>query len=467
MAFLGLFVYGLMGAALYQSYGHYHPYYVPYVFLGIVALVALAALRPEVGGPAPAGRVEALLILLALAFCCALAYDPRLRFATGPRWAVNALLWLLAAVPVLVAAGGVWLLRLGTAGLERRDVALVFGAAATVLWAGQFLVPLASPAPQIDVYLHSSMAARDLLTGVNPWTHGYPDLYGGANGAASISFPYWPGSLLPLAVSQALSGDIRFALVLAQGLSAAALFILGGRWGLSRTARVLFPLIWLSFPVQYFVVEQSWVDTFLVTCVLALSAAVQSRRLVLAALLAGLATSVKQYGALIPLATALWIWRRQSLREAVRFAAWAAAAFLVVMVPLVAWNPHAFFDSTLAKVGGIPFRLDSFTLAAYLQNEWELSFSVRALTIVSGGGALAGLGLLAVRRLSGKGVFQIDLALLASFSALFLLGRHAYCNYLQFLSVLVLLCAAHASAPAPAPAPGSEPTPSPSPVQAT
>ncbi|MGC4120873.1 MAG: glycosyltransferase 87 family protein [Myxococcales bacterium] len=441
---LGLLVYGLVGVGLYQSYGHYHPYYVPFVFLALVGLVAISVARPETSALLPRGRLELLLATLVLAFSAMLAYEPLLRFASGPRWAVNTLLHVGEATVVPLAVGTGWLwwkLRRGDADvLDRPALAAVFGVAAVALLFNQCLVSVASPSPQIDVYRHSLVAVDFLLHGQDPYRGNYPELYGGISETVlRHTYPYWPGSIVLFALARAAFGEIRLALVASQAVSAVALYLLARRMGLPRVTRVLFPLAWLSFPAQYFVIEQAWVDTFLTTCVLVVTASLRSRRWVVAALVAGLAACVKQYGVVLAVAVPLWLWRTRSLREALEFAAVSAGAFLAVVVPFVVWDPKEFLFSTVQQVGRIEFRPDSFTLASYLFNEWDVSLSVTLLTALSGLGGLLGLGLLLPRRLAGWGVFQVPLALLASFTALFFLGRHAYCNYIHLLAFLVLL----------------------------
>ena len=74
-------------------------------------------------------------------------------------------------------------------------VKVAIGSAAACLMAARFMVPIASPAPVIDVFWINTWAVNDFLHGKNPYSQVYPDIYKGHYGYQP-GFTYWPSYLL-------------------------------------------------------------------------------------------------------------------------------------------------------------------------------------------------------------------------------------------------------------------------------
>ncbi len=245
--------------------------------------------------------------------------------------------WWFAAIVAIHFAMGVWVLR-------------------------------AQPKPPIDVFNAQMESADALARGENPYaiqisvgSFWDPKWYGSGmveNGHAKFGYPYPPLTLLMAMPGYALFSDTRYAQLLA--LSGTAL-LLG--FGLPGLIPKLAACLYLFSPREFYVLEMSWTEPFIVLF-MAATLVTAVRRPALLWIPLGLLLASKQYVVLlIPL---VWLLMPR-WRDYLSLIAKSAALALAVSLPFALWNLPAFWDTVVALQFHQPFRMDA------------LSFSVTAV----------------------------------------------------------------------------------------
>ena len=134
-----------------------------------------------------------------------------------------------------------------------------------------FLVGVAylhsSAPPHIDVYEFQQRGSAALLSGRNPFTASYPNIYGDEtplyseslyeNDRLLFGFPYPPFSLFLCLPGYLLTGDVRYSHLAAIVFSALLM-------GLARDGLVskLAALLFLFSPAVFWIVHESWTEPF-------------------------------------------------------------------------------------------------------------------------------------------------------------------------------------------------------------
>jgi hypothetical protein len=223
-----------------------------------------------------------------------------------------------------------------------------------------------SPAPYIDVFVFEVQAPEALLSGKNPYSMTFPNIYGDGgfygegmvqNGRLLFGFPYPPLSLYLSLLGKVLGGDPRYAQLVAMTLAAGLMaYTRRGRLGAGAAALLLLT------PRGLFVLEQAWTEPLLIG-LLATTVFCACRFPRALPYAFGLLVAVKQYTVfllpLLPLLTPLrgrqlWglLWR-------------AGATTLAVSLPLVVPNPKAFMWSVVQLQFYQPFRGESLSYLAW------------------------------------------------------------------------------------------------------
>ncbi|MBC8108591.1 MAG: hypothetical protein H7Z14_18545 [Anaerolineae bacterium] len=307
---------------------------------------------------------------------------------------------------------------------------------AIYLLAGTWLVRI-TPTPYMDVFIFQRDACAALISGMNPYTITYPDLYGrdGAfvygeglarDGRLLFGFPYMPLTLWWNLLGYTIAGDYRFAQLIA--VAVGAVMIAATTW--SRVS-VLAALILLFTPRGFFIVEQGWTEPVMVMLVAAtVLCAVRFPHLLPYAF--GFLLSSKQYMILlIPLAPLLVDWRDW------RFHLKAIATACVVTLPLALANFSAFWNNVVILQFRQPFRDDALSFAAALSH-LGLPKLFTAVPVVA---ALA-VAILCARRMN-RSPHSFAIAVAITFLTFFALNKQAFANYYFF--VIASLCCAIAS----------------------
>ncbi len=366
--------------------------------------------------------------------------------------------WIFAAQVALVAGVIVYArpVRLALPPRARRAHFLATVAAGAL---SALLAIRSAPDPGIDVFYFLNEGARGLLGGQNPYAMQFTPL------PASLSpgyqdpayhfdvYGYLPGMLL-LSLPTVPLGDVRWLMWLSALLAVLLLRSLGARQGLSEEAAELLAIAALAYPGLLWVLQHAWVEPVLVALWLGtLRLALARNASAPAALLAGLALSIKQFNPplLIPLAAGLG---RRGLLASLAVPATLCLLFL-------AWSPRDFLWDTLGYHLQIPPRPDALSLVGLALDRFGAA-PPGWISLAAPAAVLVHAGRVAARQ---RGDIAIALRLTAGFYlVLFLFNRAAFANY-YFLCAMLLLAATGASlAPRPAlvaepAAPAPEPRP--------
>ncbi|MBI3071559.1 MAG: hypothetical protein HYY84_05455 [Deltaproteobacteria bacterium] len=292
-----------------------------------------------------------------------------------------------------------------------------------------------SPDPAIDVFTVHTEAFKALFAGESPFSITIPNIYGDdtpfyvkstlAGGRVQVGYPYPPLGLL-LALPGHLVGDFRYATLVA--MHGAALFM-----AFARPGRIgaLVALLYLFTPRAFFVLEQAWTEPFVVlgfsaTCFLACRG---SRRV---PIVLGFLFAAKQYVFLAG-ATAFFLDGKFAWRRTAKTLGIAAAIAFATVLPFVVWDFDGFLWSVIEARKTTPFRPDSLTFLAWLDNH----------DIVVGGwvglvGMAVPLGLAYWRGVRSPSGFATSVA--ALYFVAFSFSVAAHCNY--YYLVIGLLCIA-------------------------
>jgi len=335
----------------------------------------------------------------------------------------------------LVVAGLASLATLVTSGRSR---AACF-ALAVVIFVGLGVAVVASgPDRQLDVWMFQHDAAVGLLQGQNPYSLVYPDLYPGTSfygpglvrdGVLTFGFPYPPLGLVLVLPAQALTGDFRYADVVALA-TATVLLAFAVRDAIGPPAALLF----LFTPPVVLVLRQGWTEPLVVLAFAVLVFAVARAPHWLAVAL-GAILAVKQYGfLLLPL-----IWRHLGAppgnrRARARIVVGGLLAAAVVTVPFAIWDLDAFMRSVVAVQFQQPFRSDALSYLVPLTGHddaaplWLLPIAVGLAYLL----ALTRAPRTAAGLAAGAGLV---------FLAFFAFNKQAFANY-YFLVIAMLAGAA-------------------------
>ncbi|MFZ9596396.1 MAG: hypothetical protein ACO3A2_09995 [Bdellovibrionia bacterium] len=303
----------------------------------------------------------------------------------------------------------------------------------------QLLIPFYSPTPWIDVFVNNSAAVEFLLQGKNPYAQTYVDIYNGAI-PDRPGFLYFPGLLFWFAPFQFLFHDLRFSLVAAHVLIAFLLHQLTQRRSQTLGSSVfacLIPLLWLTFPVTYFVLEQSWVDTILILFSLLLMDRIDQKKWMQAAVVLGVTATLKQHAFLISFLAFLRIAQLTHLRQAIQIGLVATGVFTGILLPFLIADWSAFWQMVLTPITSPGYRRNSFGLTDYLVNEWDTFLPYWSQMSISLG-ALA-FSVVLLFKDSNKRLSSLVSALLVCFGFSYLFGKWSYCNYHYLLAFFLLL----------------------------
>ena len=361
---LAAFAAVVLAMALGLSAGMYLP-----SALGLVTVAGCAALAGAVvstGYTAGTGR-RAALGILSVGLAASWVHD--LLFLPGVLVEPSR---LGPFRPLLIAVGLLLLTYLwrGIPGWARRiryPAIVVIGTAlaATVI--------VASPSPGIDVWEIQQRGAEGLLSGSNPYSLPYVNIYGPgtplldaalltSDGRFITAYPYMPLVLL-LDVPGAMFGDFRWTMLAALAASAFLIQRLGKR---SVEAELAGALLLLQ-PQGFMVLELAWTEPLALTGILLLAHVVMKgealtgwRAWVLPGLAAAFAVSTKQYVPLLALPFVLLVPRESRLRAV----ALAAAGAIALVLPFLAVDARAFFRGVLEFQIRQPFRTDALSWPA-------------------------------------------------------------------------------------------------------
>jgi len=342
----------------------------------------------------PPGALRWLLIAGILA---ALARLPMIGlFVQFPRSRATLMPFVALAMIAIVLIACIQLLR------SRFLTAAAFG----LLVAAHFLMGAwylgISPDPHCDVYLAQRLGCEELLQRRDPFAMTIPDIYGptarfypaGAvvNGQLQSGYFYPPLSLV-LDVPAYLAGDVRYAHLFALSLTALLIGFTRRDDG-SSGVRFAPAIIVMFTPGIFWILENAWIDPFLLLMLSATVCFASRGRFKLAAAAFGLFLVGKQYAPFTVLAVPLLL---QAMRKAEprrpatsRLALASIAAGAVVTLPFFVWNPRAFLHSLISIYVGV-LRPDSNTFLPLLARtfNWHPSLALTTAVALTAGALVA------------------------------------------------------------------------------
>lgn len=321
-----------LGSAV--RYGTYTPLAVGLVTIGVGLLTLLAFLLPARGVRAPS-RVS--LLVGCVVALVSTVLSPAERYARGPNEAVSHASLIAAAVLLVALAGwpraGRWL---HWPVLALAGVAGVFGIRAY-------------PHPTIDDWHILQGSARALSHLQNIYSQAWP-------GAEGHLLPYLPASAALLTPFYLVFSDVRYGLLVALVLAAAALGALR-RGARSNTVLVLSGMA-LCYPWVLYGIEQSWPEPLLLALVTGMVLAVNHGRTGLAVACLAVALLTKQHVVLLVPFAAVWPafgWRRTVTAVLIAGA---------VLLPWVLADPSRFWHGAVSYNLNLAPRHDSLSLFA-------------------------------------------------------------------------------------------------------
>lgn len=428
---IAVLFYMLLALVLRLTYGTYHPTLLIVLAVSFGAFVGLAVLRRSSQQRIdPATSQPLVLSMVFLAFAVMMWFDP-LIISSQHAGAMSAVrvcttLQLITAIALVVSH------------LSGRRLPWVVWPALAIAWA---IVPLvriqtlhASPNPAIDVFVTNTMASDYLLAGENPYAAHYPDVYQGKFDYQP-GFFYWPVYLFWATPFRALLGDVRWAMIAADLLTAAALVFVGRRLKFPATTTALLPLLWFAHPVSLLVLELAWIDPLLIAGIAALLACMLSRRWLAVGVLLGIVAATKQYGTLVGVMTMVTIFAHHR-PAAKRVLITSATVWLSLMLPFVFLDGRALFDNTIGVYIGAAVRPDALSLVAHLKNTLDITLPGGMLLAVYLSVVAGGCWWLAKRTDGDLAPWAGILA--TAMGTIFLFGKQAFCNYYYVVAFLVL-----------------------------
>lgn len=430
--------YVFLASAVWMRNGAFHT--LALAQCGLAVLLLLSAFPDPARPPAAPEPLRPRRLLPMLLVLCALSISehPGVQMQPGsPLWPYGLHLGTLAALIAGAVLRPAWAVRL----CHPVGVTLL---CALYLSAGLLLLRDSSM-PHVDVFMLQQLGADDLLSGRNPYTQDYPNIYTPAETvmffgrplARLTHYPYPPLTLL-LTLPGLLFGDVRIMMLLGQIGAGVALLVLARRASGSAPLSLGLLGMWWLHPRGLMVLEQCWTEPLVAAPLFAALACMLAKpapRLLGVAL--GLVLAAKQYCVLL---VPLLLWtpflpRRRPLLVGLGVAA-------LITLPFFLWDPRGFVDDVLLFQLQQPFRLDALSLPVLVFRLTHL----RAPGALSLLGALLG-GALAYRsRRALAGAHGLALTAALCFLGFFLFAKQAFANYYYFNGALLL--AAMATGPA-------------------
>lgn len=424
---LGL--YWLLGVALKTTHGHYHLFWIPLTaaFFGVF----LISYRNHIPSAPFIERVRLLVIVL-FGELTLLAHDSELIYITQQGAYIRLLIAVFGALLLAILAIGTMMSSSVSASFPLFCWAVCGG----LLVAARVFVLYSSPQPYIDVFTINSEAAEHLLAGRNPYSQTYHDIYGGSLGYHP-GFTYWPSYLLLSTICKTVLGDIRTVTILCDLVGAVALGWIVHHYHRNITAAWLLALLWLAFPVSLFVLEQAWTDPVIIAGTALLTVAAIRRKPTFCGIICGLLIGTKQYAFVPALCVVIYLWRTENLRFFLLMALSAAAVLAATSLPFLLWDFASFYNNTIALLGEIPPRFDSFSLVAVAARLFGWQDTGMMLFIFYAGVFAGGCAWLLWKKTPELG--DAIRACVGIYGLLFFFGKQAFCNYYSMLAFLVLL----------------------------
>ena len=283
--------------------------------------------------------------------------------------------------------------------------------------------PSLSPEPIIDVWLYQQKAVDYFVNLQNPYEFKFPHLYGDSIGS-TYGFPYWPVVLYLGSIGKVLFGDIRFS------FSIISVFMII-YWVLKRRSNLI--LLWLLFPVQFFVLEQAWTEGLVIPLVFFHLEMLRREKWLLSSVMLGIICAAKQTMAIYFIFHLIFLFTQLSTKDFLKNVIITGAISLCLFSPFLMWNFEAFITETVFDVLSLKARDDSLSWSSYLLKFYGNPINSKvflAMVIVS----LSASAVLLYKR---RTLRDFICANIVTYMVVFLFGKQAFCNYYFYIVFLL------------------------------
>lgn len=304
----------------------------------------------------------------------------------------------------------------------------------TVLLSFRILTLIGSPNPLIDVFTSNTDAVGQLLQLKNPYTFQYTDIYNGRYDYRP-GLVYWPGIFLWQLPSFILFKDVRALFIFAEIMMLLAFLRLMKNLDVEKSLIWLICLLWSFFPVQNFVLEQSWIDPGLMALTAWFFVFMMEEKYYLSAVILGLMVSTKQYAVITAIIFIPHLLDKLKFKKFISFVFFSIISALALVLPFFLNNPQKFIEMTITVPSLQAFRSDSFSFIAVLWNNFnDINFSILTWLM-----PLLFLILSFIFVLFKKNLKNCALGLFYCYLGIFLFGKQAFCNYYFFLMIFLFI----------------------------
>ncbi|MCM0605525.1 MAG: DUF2029 domain-containing protein [Xanthomonadaceae bacterium] len=314
--------------------------------------------------------------------------------------------------------------------LDKQVSVFAIGALACVYAISKYSVITASPNPSIDVNYVMRAGTDGFLSGHNPYSLAYSNSMSEAYGYQT-TFSYLPSLLYLTAPFRLLGLDPRVLLWLSELFIALGIFKIAHSQLKNFKHAALPALLFLSAPVNWFLLEQAWSDTLMIAVILWGWIFIQDRKTLTGAVVLALAAGIKQYALFLCIFVALDAYKTLSRKQFIRALSLSASTLALLILPFWIIDSSAFTQSIFGLFQNMPLRLDSMsftTIAAKFMNPESVPDLAKHSWFL--------LILFALSYFIGKTWISRSFAFL---SLTFLLGSHAFCNQHHLLATMTLI----------------------------
>lgn len=301
-----------------------------------------------------------------------------------------------------------------------------------ILFINSVMVLFVSPTPHIDVWHYAQMGGELLLNGVNPYSANYPDLYDGKYDSTH-GFPYWPVATYFFTIGKYF-GDVRISLIIAQCFSLLGIIKLSNSLLFKKPMLII--LIWMSFPVTYFILEQSWLDGFLIPMIIWSFHYLSEKKLMRSALILGMMCMTKQYMLFYAILSFSYVFRNFGFKRSVEYTAITIFTALVLALPFILWDFQLFYQKTVIDLLNLSYRDDSLSWVAYLLRFYNYRLSPISISLIYMVSTLL-LSFWVWRKSRGR-INVLISSLIVNYLVVFLFGKQAFCNYYYLVCIFLL-----------------------------
>eukprot|EP00914_Ancora_sagittata_P004066 GHVO01008921.1.p1 GENE.GHVO01008921.1~~GHVO01008921.1.p1 ORF type:complete len:453 (-),score=-50.44 GHVO01008921.1:699-2057(-) len=292
-----------------------------------------------------------------------------------------------------------------------------------------------SPSPIMDVYTIMTEGADHLLAGRNPYRFTYPDIYNGLY-AYVPRFIYWPVVTYGFVLSRFLFTDIRAIFIIIYALMSYFHF---NQFKMNKDSFELSSLktiMWISFPVSIFVVEQAWVEVFLIPFVYFHFLYLSKRDWIKAAVFLGLLCATKQFLIFTCILSFFYVYKQDSFKKALTFTAVCTLVLVILMTPFLLWDSSVFIENTVLQFLSYPPRWDSLSWVAHFKRFYGVYLNSKITGGIYLAASLLSIFLIFKSKININKLLVLNIFL---YGIVFIFGKQSFCNYYYFLAYFIFL----------------------------